>query len=63
MPNLLALKRMVDRMSGASSDLTLHFIVATDNHGAFQYDVDAESYKHVQLVNTGTSGAKLEVDV
>ena len=43
--------------------LTLHFIVATDNHGAFQYDVDVESYKHVQLVNTGTSGAKLEVDV
>ena len=37
--------------------------VATDNHGAFQYDVDVESYKHVQLVNTGTSGAKLEVDV
>jgi hypothetical protein len=49
--------------SGVSSDLTLHFIVATDNHGAFQYDVDVESYKHVQLVNTGTSGAKLEVDV
>ena len=28
---------------------------------SFQYDVDVESYKYVQLVNTGTSGAKLEV--
>ena len=67
--------------SGVSSDLTLHFIVATKNGDdwndgtkvvdevieagatSFQYDVDVESYKFVQLVNTGTSGAKLEVDV